>query len=50
MKIGTTLAILHILGYTPVMNDLFMRVDKGMEIVPRIYFKIFVGMLFGTEL
>ena len=32
------------------MNDLFIRVDKGMEIVSWISFKIFVGMLFGPKL
>ena len=31
------------------MNDLFIRVDKGMEIASLISFKIFVGMLFGTS-
>ena len=49
MKIGTTLAILHIFGNTPVVNDLFIRVDKGMEIVSWISFTIFVGMLFGPK-
>ena len=49
LKIGTTLAILHIFGNTPVLNDLFIRVDKGMEIVSWISFKIFVGMLFGPK-
>ena len=32
------------------MSDLFIRVDKGMETVSWISFKIFVGMLFGPEL
>ena len=32
------------------MDDLFIRVDKGMEIVSWISFKIFVGMLFGPKL
>ena len=50
MKIGTTLAILHIFGNTPFVNDLFVRVDKGMEIVSWISFKIFVGMLFCPKL
>ena len=50
LKIGTTLAILHIFGNTPVMNDLFIRVAKGMEITSWISFKIFVGMLFGPKL
>ena len=50
MKISTTLAILHIFGNTPDMNDLFIRVDKGMEIVSWISFKIFVGILFGPKL
>ena len=49
MKTGTTLAILQIFGNTPVANDLFIRVDKGMEIVSWISFKIFVGMLFGPK-
>ena len=50
MKIGITLAVLQIFGNTSVMNDLFIRVDKGMEIVSWISFKIFVGMLFGPKL
>ena len=50
MKIGTTLAILHIFGNTPVVNNLFIRVDKGMEIVSWISIKTFVGMLFGPKL
>ena len=28
LKTGTTLAILHLFGYMPVMNDLYVRVDK----------------------
>ena len=32
------------------MNDLFLMVDKGMEIASFISFKIFVGMLFGPSL
>ena len=32
------------------MNDLLIRVDKGMKIVSLISCKIFVGMLFGFEL
>ena len=48
MKTGTTLAILHIFGNTPV-NDLFIMVDKGMEIVSCFSFKIFAGVLFGHE-
>ena len=32
------------------MNDLFIRVDKGMGIVSWICFKIFVGMLLGPKL
>ena len=47
VKIVTTLAILHIFRNTPVMNDQFIRVDKDMEIVSWISFKIFVGMLFS---
>ena len=50
MKIGTTLAILHIFGNTPAVNDLFIMVVKGMEFVSWISFKIFVGMLFGPKL
>ena len=50
MKIGITLAILHIFGNAPVVNDLFIRVDKGMEIASWISFKIFVDMLFGPKL
>ena len=50
MKIGTTLAILQIFGNTPVANDLFITVDKGMEIVSWILFKILVGILFSTKL
>ena len=50
LKIGTTLANLHIFGNTPVLNDLFIRVDKDIEIVSWISFKIFMGMLFGPEL
>ena len=50
MKIGTTLAILHIFGNTPVVNDLFITVDKGMKIVSWISFKIFMGMLFDPKL
>ena len=50
LKIGTTLAILHIFGNTPVVNDLFIRVDKGMKIVSWISFKIFMGMLFDPKL
>ena len=49
MKIGITLAALHIFGNTPIMNDLFISVDKGMEIVSWISFKTFVGMLFGPK-
>ena len=47
LKIGTTLVILHEYGNFSVMNDLFIRVDKGMKIVSWISFKIFMGMLFG---
>ena len=50
LKIGTTLAILHIFGNTPVVNDLFITVDKGMKIVSWISFKIFMGMLFDPKL
>ena len=50
LKIGATLANLHIFGNTPVLNDLFIRVDKGIEIVSWISFKMFVGMLCGPEL
>ena len=50
MKIGTTLAILQILGNTPVVNDSFITVDKGMEIVSWISFKIFLGRLFSPKL
>ena len=50
LKIGTTLAILQIFGNTPVANDLFITVDKGMEIVSWIFFKILVGILFSTKL
>ena len=50
MKICTTLAILLIFGNTPVVNDSFIRVEKGMEIVSWISFKIFVGMSFGPKL
>ena len=32
------------------MNDLFIRVDKGMKNVSWISFKIFVSILFGPEL
>ena len=32
------------------MNDLFIRLDKGVEIISWISFKIFVGMLFGPTL
>ena len=32
------------------MNDLFIGVDKFMEIVSWISFKVFVGMLFGPKL
>ena len=32
------------------MNDLFVRVDKSMEIVSWTSFKIFVGMLVGPKL
>ena len=32
------------------MNDLLIRVVKGMEIVSLISFKIFVSILFGSEL
>ena len=50
MNIGTTFGILHIFGNTLVVNDLFIRVDKSMEILSWISFKIFVGMLFGPKL
>ena len=50
MKNGTTLAVLHIFGNTPIVNNLFIRVDKGMENVSWISFKIFVGKLFGPKL
>ena len=50
MKIVLTLAIFHIFGNTPVINDLVIRVDKGMENVPWISFKTFVSMLFGPKL
>ena len=46
LKIGTTLVILHEYRDFSIMNDLFIRVDKGMEIVSWISFKIFMGMLF----
>ena len=45
LKIGTNLAILYIFDITPVMNDLFITVDKGMETVSGVSFKIFVGIL-----
>ena len=32
------------------MDELFIRVDKGMEIVPWISFEIFVVMLFSLKL
>ena len=41
---------MHIFGNTPGVDDVFIRVDKGMEIVSWISFKIFVGMLFGPKL
>ena len=50
MKIDTALAILHIFENTPVVNDLFIRMDKGMEIVSWISFMIFAGMLFAPKL
>ena len=50
MKIGITVAILHIFGNTPVVIDLFIRVDNGMEIVSWNSFKIFVGILFDPKL
>ena len=50
LKIGAILTALHIFGNTPIMSDLFIRKDKGMEIVPWISFKIFVSMLFSPEL
>ena len=34
LKIGAILTVLHIFGNTPVMNDLFIRKDKDMEIAP----------------
>ena len=49
LKIDTTLAILHIFGNTPGMNDLFTRVDKGTANVSGISFKVFVDMLFGPK-
>ena len=39
----------HILK-SPVVNDLFIKVDNGLEIVSWICFKIFVGMLFDPKL
>ena len=50
LKIGPTLAILNIFGNTPVTNDLFRGMDKGMEIASWVSFKIFVGMQFGPKL
>ena len=50
MKIGATLAILYISVNTANMNDLFIRVDKGMDIVSWVSIKTFVGMLFGSKL
>ena len=47
LKIGTTLAILHIFSNTPVANDLFIRF---IYLFIRIYLKFFYGMLFGHEL
>ena len=35
LKIDTALAILHIFGNTPVVNDLFIRMDKGMKSLSR---------------
>ena len=49
LKIGAILAILHIFRNTPVMNDLFIRRNKGMGIFSWISFKMFGGMLFGPE-
>ena len=46
----STLVILQIFGNTPVINDLLIRVDKGMEIVSWISFKIFVEMQFDRKL
>ena len=48
--IGTILAIWHIFRNNPVVNDLFIRVDKGMEIVSWNSLKIFVVMLFSPKL
>ena len=44
------ISYLHKFGSTSVKNDLFIRIDKGIEIVSWISFKIFVGMLFIPEL
>ena len=50
LKTGTTLSIFHIFRNTTVMNNFFVRVNKGMEIVSSICFKKLVGMLFGPKL
>ena len=42
--------LLHIFGNTPVVNDLFTRVDEDMEIFSWISFKIYAGMLLGPKL
>ena len=47
---GTIFAILHMFGKVPFAKELFIRVDRGVEISFLIIFRIFVGMLLGPAL
>ena len=42
-----TFAVLHMLGKHPVAKDLFMRSERGTELLSLIKCRILVGILFG---
>ena len=50
MKIGTIFAILHMLGKTPNVKDLFINSQKGTGIIPFILFKTLWDKLLGPVL
>ena len=50
MKTDTTFAILLTFGKIPFAKELFISVDRRVEINFLIILRIFVGMLLGTAL
>ena len=43
-----TFAVLHMLGKQPVAKDLFMSLEREIEILSLTKCRVFVGMLFGS--